>query len=339
MEFKDYYRSLGVEKTATAGEIKKAYRTLARKYHPDVNPGDHSAESRFKDINEAYEVLGDADKRRKYDELGANWRLYEQAEQRGQGPVPGGWPSGGADGGWTINVEGGPGGGRGFRTMSEEDVREIFGEDPFSDFFKTFFGGAAETGRRRSAGRAARRRGQNVEEPIELTLEEAFHGVTERLSITTGGRARTVDVRIPPGVSDGSRIRLAGEGHPGTGGAASGDLYLRVQLKRHPMFELKGRDLHARASVPVTTAVLGGQVDVPTLAGKSLRLKIPPATQQGQVFRLKGQGMPAAGRPDDRGDLYATIQVKLPTHLTAEARRHYQALAELENRTNSRAAP
>ena len=216
MEFKDYYATLGVAKTATEKDIKQAYRKLARKTHPDVNPGDKTAESRFKSINEAYEVLGDPDKRRKYDELGANWRMYEQAQQQGR-PGPFG------DGAWTVNVGGGEGG---FRTMTEDEMRRIFGDqDPFSDFFHTFFGGGApeSEGRTPRQGRAARaKRGRDVEQDLELTLEEAFHGATRRFSIKHDGHARSVDVRIPAGVNDGSRVRVTGEGEHGAGGARGG---------------------------------------------------------------------------------------------------------------------
>jgi curved DNA-binding protein len=330
MEFKDYYETLGVSKTASDKELKQAYRKLARKHHPDVNPGDKSAEARFKEINEAYEVLGDPEKRRKYDELGANWRMYEQAQQQGQG-FPGGGPFGGASGGaWNINM-GGAGGG--YRTMSEEEMHDLFGnEDPFSDFFKTFFGGgggAREAGRARQ-GRAPRtQKGRDIEHEVELTLEEAYHGATRRISIKQGGHARSVDVRIPVGVKDGSRVRAAGEGESGANGGASGDLYLRVRIRPHPVFERKGTDLHAKVAVPVTTAVLGGEAQVPTVTG-SVRLKIPETTQSGQVFRLKGHGMPAVGKPDDRGDLYATVEVQLPRSLTKEQRAQYEALARLE---------
>jgi DnaJ-class molecular chaperone len=330
MEFKDYYQTLGVTKSASDKEIKQAYRKLARKFHPDVNPGDKSAEARFKEINEAYEVLGDSEKRRKYDELGANWRLYEQAQQQGQ-PWPGGSPFGGAGSGgaWTINM-GGPGG---YRTMTEEEMHELFGdEDPFSDFFRTFFGGGGrEPGRAR--GRAPRgHRGQDIEHEIELTLEEAYHGATRRISIKDGGHARSVDVRIPVGVKDGSRVRAAGEGASGANGGSAGDLYLRVRLRPHAVFERQGHDLYTKVAVPVTTAVLGGEAQVPTITG-SVRLKIPEGTQNGQVFRLKGQGMPAVGKPDDRGDLYATVEVQLPRTLTKDQRQHYEALARMENRT------
>jgi curved DNA-binding protein len=329
MDFKDYYQTLGVAKTATAKEIKQAFRKLARKFHPDVNPGDKSSESKFKEINEAYEVLGDADKRRKYDELGANWRQYEQAQQHGQA---GGSPFGGAGGpdAWTINM-GGPGG---YRTMSPDEMQDLFGnEDPFSDFFRTFFGGAGprETGgRARAGGRAPRpQKGQDIEHEVELTLEEAYHGATRRVSIKEGGHARSVDVRIPVGVKDGSRVRAAGEGAGGASGGAAGDLYLRVRIKPHPVFERTGGDLQTKVAVPVTTAVLGGEAQVPTVNG-SVRLKIPEGTQNGQVFRLKAHGMPQVGKPDDRGDLYASVEVQLPRALTTEQRQHYEALQKLE---------
>ncbi len=278
MDFKDYYATLGVSKSASQKDIKQAYRKLARKHHPDVNPGDKAAEGRFKELNEAYEVLGDPEKRRKYDELGANWRMYEQAQQ-GQ---PGGAasPFGGT---WSVNA-GGPA--SGYRTMTEEEMREMFGEeDPFSDFFHTFFGGASPRSRQ---GRTRAQKGRDVEQALELSLEEAFQGALRRLAIKTDGHARTVDVRIPAGVGDGSRVRIAGEGEHGTGGAPSGDLYLRVQLKPHPRFERRGRDLYTKVSVPVTTAVLGGEAQVSTIDGRSLRLKIPPMTQSGQVFRSEG---------------------------------------------------
>jgi curved DNA-binding protein len=328
MEFKDYYQTLGVPKAATEKEIKQAFRKLARKHHPDVNPGDKSAEAKFKEINEAYEVLGDADKRRKYDELGANWRMYEQAQQ-GQG-FPGGFGgAGGQEGAWTINM-GGPGGG--YRTMTEEEMHELFGnEDPFSDFFRTFFGGAGPREQARGRGGRAPRsqKGRDIEHDVDLTLEEAYHGATRRISIKEGGHARSVDVRIPVGVKDGSRVRAAGEGASGANGGAAGDLYLRVHVKPHAVFERDGTDLKTKVAVPVTAAVLGGEALVPTVTG-SVRLKIPEGTQNGQVFRLKGHGMPQVGKPDDRGDLYATVEVQLPRALTKEQRQHYEALQKLE---------
>ena len=322
MDFKDYYATLGVAKTATGKEIKQAYRKMARKHHPDVNQGDKSAESRFKDVSEAYEVLGDPEKRKKYDELGSNWRAYEQTGA----PPPGSRPR--------------PQGG-GSRTMTEEEMRDLFGgADPFSDFFNTFFGGGAGAaegadpfspgGRRARTRTRAARPGRDVEQEIELGLEDALNGTTRRLAIEHEGETRTVDVRIPAGVSDGSRVRVSGEGEHGAGGAGSGDLYLRIRLAPHHTFERKGKDLYTRVPVSVTTAVLGGEAEVLTLAGKSLRLKIPPTTQNAQVFRLKGHGMPTVNKPGETGDLYGTVDVQLPRQLTPEQRTHFEALAALE---------
>jgi curved DNA-binding protein len=330
MDFKDYYATLGVAKTATDKELKQAYRKLARKHHPDVNPGDKAAEAKFKEINEAYEVLGDPDKRRKYDELGANWRAYEQAERAGAAdPFQ--------QGGWTVNMGGGSGG---FRTMTEEEMQEMFGTDnPFSDFFNTFFGGGGvgPEGRRARTTRSRARKGRDLEHELPLTLEEADQGVTRRFSIKHDGHARTVDVRVPAGVGDGSRVRVGGEGEPGSGGATAGDLYLRVRLEPHPQFERKGRDLYTRIAVPLTTAVLGGEVTVPALGGRTLRLKVPPTTQNGQVFRLRGQGMNLSGKPGERSDLYATVDVELPRQLTPEERTHFEELAKIEREKHSAA--
>jgi len=338
MDFKDYYSTLGVAKTATEKEIKQAYRKLARKHHPDVNPNDKSAESRFKELNEAYEVLGDPAKRKKYDELGANWQAYERAGAPGGGPFGGFDPSQFGGGGWNINFGqgAGSGGGGGYRTMTPDEMREMFGDgNPFSDFFQTFFGGASQgaaDAQRRGRGAKARsaRAGRDVEHELELGLEDAFHGTTQRLTLKHDGHSRTVDVRIPPGVGDGSRVRVSGEGEHGTGGAQSGDLYLRIKLTPHDKFERKGKDLYVRVPIPLTTAVLGGEAEVHTLAGKPLRLKIPPTTQNQQVFRLKGHGMPAVGKSSEQGDLYATIDVQLPKQLTPEQKRHFEELQRLE---------
>jgi len=321
MDFKDYYATLGVAKTATEKEVKQAFRKMARKYHPDVNPGDKSSESRFKDINEAYEVIGDPQKRKKYDELGSNWKAYEQAPPRG----------------------GGEAGQGNYRTMTADEMRDLFGnEDPFSDFFHAFFSGSGEPEIRGRGGRAGTRstraqQGRDVEHPIDLSLEDAFRGSTRRLAMKHDGQSRTVDVRIPPGVAEGSRVRVSGEGEQGSGGASSGDLYLRVHVAPDSRFERKGQDLHAKVRVPVTTAVLGGEAEVPNLGGKPLRLKIPAGTQNGQVFRLKGHGMPVVGKPGELGDLYATVEAELPRELTPDERVHYEALARLAGGKSSAA--
>ncbi len=300
MEFRDYYKTLGVAKDASAKEIKQAFRRLARKHHPDVNPGDRSAEATFKEVNEAYEVLGDPASRKKYDELGANWRQYEQA-----GP--------GAGAPW------GAPGGASYRTMTPEEMEEMFGGggSPFSDFFNAFFGGQTDGGRRaRHSTRGRARRQEAVEYDIALDLEAALGGRVER--VTVPGDGRTLEVRIPAGVSDGTRL-------------TAGDLRLRVRLKPHPRFERQGRDLTTQVAVPLPTAVLGGPVEVTTLAGSRLTVKVPPGTQPGQRLRVKGHGLPAPGTPDDRGDLYVAVGVRVPSALSDEARAHYEALRRIES--------
>ncbi|MEZ5418691.1 MAG: J domain-containing protein [Vicinamibacterales bacterium] len=304
MDFRDYYATLGVPKTATGKDIKQAFRRLARKHHPDVNPGDRSAEARFKEVNEAYEVLGNPETRKKYDELGANWRQYEQAP-------PGGAPWGG-------------GGQGGFRTMTPEEMEAMFGAggSPFSDFFNTFFGGQAagqpRGGGRRHGGRP--RRAPEVEYEVPLELSAALGGRVEKLTVETpDGGARTFEVRIPAGITDGSRLK-------------AGDVFLRVRLLPHPRFERNGRDLTTPLAVPVTTAVLGGPAEVVTLSGSRLTVKVPPGTQPGQRLRLKGHGLPAPGAPEDRGDLFARVEVRVPSSLSDEARAHYEALRQMESK-------
>ena len=322
VEFKDYYATLGVPKTASEKEMKGAYRKLARKHHPDVNPGDPSAETKFKELNEAYEVLGDPEKRRKYDELGANWKQYEHAQSAG-----GGYGPFGGGGAWNVNMGGGGG-----RPMTQEEMEEMFGGagggDPFSDFFNTFFGGAGGQEQRRTH-RPRHRKGRDLEQQVELTLEEAFNGATRRVSIQLGGDMRTVDVRIPAGVKDAARVRKTGEGEAGANGGAAGDLFLRVRVLPHSTFERRGQDLHVKVAIPVTTAALGGEVAVPTVSGSTLRLKIPELTQNGQVFRLRGQGMPTVAKADERGDLYATAEIAMPKAISPEQREAWDALRKL----------
>ena len=273
-------------------------------------------------MNEANEVLSDPQKRKKYDELGANWRAYENAPP-GADPFGGHSPFGGGGG-----AQGG------FRTMTPEEMEDMFGGDadsPFSDFFKTFFGGMGgeePTGARGGRARPRSRKGQDVEHPFELDLEDAIRGSVHRLQLRHDGHARSVEVRIPPGVTDGSRVRVAGEGGRGSGSGPSGDLYLRVQLKPHPVFDVKGRDVYTRARVPVPLAVLGGEVDVVTPEQKTLRLKLPAGTQSGQRFRLRGHGLPSVGKPEEKGDLYANIEIDIPKTLSEEQRKHYEALRD-----------
>jgi curved DNA-binding protein len=336
MDFKDYYATLGLTKTATDKEIKQAFRKLARKFHPDVNPGDKAAETRFKEINEANEVLSDPDKRRKYDELGANWRAYENVPPGAQG-FPGGFGGFRGPGAGTYST----GSGGQYRTITQEEMDELFGSGSgggFSDFFTTFFGGggaAAGGDDRRTRGRSRSRIGADLEHPVQLGLEEAYHGALRRISMKHDGHTRAIDVRIPAGVRDGARVRVSGEGEPGASGGRAGDLYLRVQVLPHGRFERQGDDLTTRIEVPLTTAVLGGEAAVTTLAGSTVRLKVPTTTQNGQKFRVKGQGMPVPGKPDERGDLYVVADVQLPRSLTPEARAHFEALAQLAEQDSS----
>ena len=311
MEYKDYYKILGVDKGAGEKDIKQAYRKLARKYHPDVNPNNKAAQEKFKEINEAYEVLSDADKRRKYNELGANWQAYEQYQRAGgQGPFQ--WGGGGAQ----------------YRSVNPEEFERIFGGlggdlGGFSDFFSTFFGGGFETARAQPRAR----RGQDIEQAIEISLDEAYRGAT-RLVHKDG---RRLEIKIPAGVKTGSKIRYAGEGAPGARGAASGDLYLQVQIASHPTFERDGDDLKCEIPVDLYTALLGGEANVPTLKGQ-LALKVPAETQAGKTFRLAGQGMPKLNEPNAFGDLYAKARVVLPEGLTTAERELFEKLAQMRRR-------
>jgi len=327
MEHRDYYKILGVDRKATDKDIKKAYRRLAKKYHPDVNQGNKEAEQKFKLANEAYHVLGDPEKRKKYDEFGPDWQRYEQWQKAGgqAGGQPFDW------GGFAS--AGGPGGsGRyTYRTVTEEELQDLFGRSGRFSGFGFFDGdGAGDFG---GGFRATRpRRGQDLEQPLEVSLEEAYHGGTRVLQMTdVGGSIRRVEARIPPGVDDGSRIRLSGQGMPGSAGGQAGDLYLVVSVYPHHIFERRGEHLHVKLPVPLTTAVLGGEAEVPTLDGKVM-LKVPPETQNGKRIRLKGKGMPKLNRPDQRGDLYAEVKVVLPQRLSERERDLFRELAGLRQR-------
>jgi DnaJ-class molecular chaperone len=316
---RDFYEALGVSRSAEEKEIRSAYRKLARKFHPDVNPNDKAAEARFKEVNNAYEVLSDADKRKKYDRYGDRWEMADQIDEANRR------------------------GGGGFRAAQGT---EAFGD--FGSIFDTFF-------RRERAGPrgmgGGNRRGQDIETPVEVSLEEAYHGTTRTVNLqspetckTCGGtgevagaichtcegmgtvtRPRRLEVRIPAGVKTGSRVRVAGEGRPGAGKGAAGDLYLVATVLPHSRFERKGDDLVVDIDVPVLDAVLGGEVTVPLIEGR-VALRIPELTQNGRQIRLAGKGMPVLGSTDKRGDLFVRVRVQLPDKLTAEEREHFEAM-------------
>lgn len=296
--FQDYYEALGVPRDASADEIRRAYRNLARRLHPDVNK-DPGAEDRFKEVSEAYEVLRDPEKRERYDRFGAGRAAGED-----------------------VSGASGFGAGDGFGDVSFE-----FGGGEFSDFFDGLFS-------RRGGGRAGRgaresfegfsMRGGDREAVLELTLEEAAAGGRRRITLSDG---RDIEVEIPRGVSDGQRIRLSGQGGPGAGGGPSGDLYLRVRLRPHPVFDVEGRDLYVDLAVTPWEAALGAEVPVPTLEGNA-RVKVPPGSSCGRRLRLRGQGLPdSAGGP--AGDLYAVVEIHVPKRLARRERELFEELASV----------
>ncbi len=312
MEYKDYYKILGVDRNASADEIKKAYRKLALKYHPDRNPGDKAAEEKFKEINEAYQVLSDPEKRAKYDRFSTTYQHWQATG--GQAPFDwGAW--GAAPGG--VRVE--------FRDL--DDL--LGGIGGFSEFFRNLFGGVggmdleAETSAPRAATRQTRRpRRRAYEQPIAITLHEAYHGSTRHIAVN----GRRLEVKIPPGARTGTRIRLPEALHLPDGSKA--DLYLVVEVMPDPRFDLQGHDLHTEVTIDLYTAVLGGEVTIPTPGGDVI-LTVKPGTQPGQIYRLRGRGMPHLKNPHRRGDLYVHIKVVLPKNFTPRERELFTELARL----------
>ena len=325
MANKNYYQILGVNRSASDKEIKQAYRRLARKYHPDLNPNDKSAEARFKEINTAYQVLSDAEKRKKYDQFGDQWEYAEQFAKSGaQERVQ-----------WDF--------GKGGTTFTYGNLSD------FGDIFSGLFGGSGIGSRTRRGPQ----RGQDIESTIEVTLEEAYHGSTRLMQLQTeeactacgstgrvGNRVCTIcsgagvkvnpkrlEVKIPAGVRDGSKIRIAGEGGAGIASGSKGDLYLVVKILPHKLFERKGDDLYTEVSVTLVTAVLGGEVRLPTFNG-SISLKIPPETQNAKMFRLAGKGMPQLGN-NKHGNMFAKVKVILPANLTGEEKKLFEKLRSL----------
>ncbi len=301
MEYKDYYKVMGVAKSASTDEIKKAFRKLAVKYHPDKNPGDKKAEEKFKEIAEANEVLSDPEKRKKYDELGENWKEYEQQQaaggnfQRGRGQQHGG-----------FNMEDFSGG----------------GESAFSDFFESIFGGGgfSSSGRSRSSRPA---KGHDLQTEMDISLEEAFHGGPKQISLN----GQLLKLSLQPGIREGQVIRLKGKGAEGAGGGGSGDLLITIHIAKHPRFEVKGNDLHFDQPVDLYKAVLGGKIPV-QLIDKQIMMDIPAGTDSDKKFRLKGMGMRLFEKPDTRGDAYVRIQIKVPKALTDREKELFEQLAK-----------
>ncbi len=292
MEYVDYYKVLGVSKTASAEDIKKAYRKLARKLHPDLNPNDKEANKKFQQVNEANEVLSDPEKRKKYDQYGKDWQhadQFEQARQSGQGP----------------------------RRRETGSSSGGFGEGDFSEFFESLFGGS---GRQQS-----KFRGQDYQAELQMTLADAY--TSRQQTLTVNGK--NIRITIPAGVENGQVIKLAGYGSPGINNGPAGDLYITFSIKNDPRFKRLGDDLYTSCEIDLYTAVLGGEIMLDTLGGK-VKLKVNPETQNGSRIRLKGKGFPVYKKEGAYGDLYVTFSVKLPTHLTEKQKALFSELSKMK---------
>lgn len=302
MDYKDYYKILGVSKSASQEEIKKAFRKLAVKYHPDKNPGDKKAEEKFKEANEANEVLSDPEKRKKYDEMGDNWKYYEQQEAARRAS----------------------GGGRGRQQYSSHDD---FGGN-FSDFFESFFGGSGgfsgfDSQRQRTA-RAVK--GEDAEAEMSISFYEAFHGSTRLVNVD----GQKINFKLKPGAYEGQVLRMKGKGNPGYNGGEAGDLLITIHVEKDPRYEIKGNDLHFTQNIDVVTAVLGGKTSI-AFPDKTVMIDIPPGTDSGKTLRLKGMGMPLPTDPTHRGDAYVKIAIVTPKNLSEEERAVWARLRGLIN--------
>ncbi len=305
MDFKDYYKILGVSKTATADEIKKAYRKLAIKYHPDKNPGNKAAEEKFKEMNEANDVLSDLEKRKKYDELGSNYNSYQQ--QNGSEGFD--WSK------WSNS-------GQGRQHTQQSSGGESFGEGDFSDFFENIFG-QTSGGRR---GRTRSSKGSDHNAKFAITLNEAYHGASKEFSLS----GKKIRIKLKPGTGNGQVIKLKGYGSSGSGGESAGDLYITIEIEDQPPFKREGDDLYADASVDLYTALLGGKTNIQTIKGPT-RITIPKETESGKVLRLKGLGMPVYGKENEFGDYYVKINVHFPKNLNAEEIQLFKSLEKLRS--------
>ncbi|HOY18812.1 MAG TPA: J domain-containing protein [Haliscomenobacter sp.] len=299
MEFMDYYQILGVPKTATDADIKSAYRKLARKYHPDLNPNNKEAEKKFKEANEANEVLSDPDKRKKYDKYGKDWQHADEIEKNRQQQSQNQRQSG--------------------RRQSSED----FAGGDFSDFFESMFG---EEARGRSSNRQTRFRGQDLRAELQLDLIDVYQ--SHQRTLTVNGK--NIRLTIPAGVEHEQTIKIAGHGNPGVNGGPNGDLYLTFSITDHPKFKREGSNLYANVELDLYTALLGGETTVDTLDGK-VKLKVAPETQSGTKVKLKGKGLPVYKKENVFGDLYLSYQVKLPTQLSEQEKALFNELAKMRS--------
>jgi molecular chaperone DnaJ len=351
VQFKDYYKTLGLDRAADEKSIRAAYRKLAREHHPDLNPGDKGAEDRFKDLNEAYEVLSDSEKRKLYDRYGEDWQRFRDAGFTGDEPEGRTGSSRGQDvndfGAWFTGQQGSGGGQTEFIYSSDDG-------EGFSDFFQTMFGGRSRGSGRTQTARPRPRRGEDLEAPVDVSFDEAFNGGKRQLSIPTaetcptcGGmgyargsicptcdgtgvtaRQRNLEVSIPAGVATGSRVRIRGQGSPGVNGGPAGDVYLVVTVRPDSRFEREGDDLRTEVDIPADVAALGGEAVVTTPTGK-VALTIPSLTQSGKTFRLRGQGMPKLKAKGQRGDLLAKARIVIPERLSERERELYEELGRI----------
>lgn len=313
MEYRDYYQTLGVEKSASQDEIKKAFRKLAIKYHPDKNKGDKEAEAKFKEISEAYEVLGDPEKRKKYDQVGENWKYYEQAQREGRGFDWGQYGFGSGRGGQTYHFEG--------------DFGDMFGGGTggFSDFFEQFFGGGFGGARQRTKP-SRLFKGQDYAAELEISLEDAYKGTPKIFNVA----GQSIKLNIKPGIEDGHVLKIPGKGSPGANGAPPGDLLVTIRVAKDSRFERKGSDLYADLPVDLYTAVLGGKVNVKTFKG-NINLTIPKESSSGKVMRLAKMGMPKYGKSGEFGDLYLKLDVQIPKNLTEKEMKLFEELRKLRS--------
>jgi curved DNA-binding protein len=318
VEFKDYYKILGLTKTATQEEIKKAYRKLAVKYHPDKNPDNKEAEAKFKEVSEAYEVLKDPEKRKKYDALGSDWKKYQHA---------------GSDGGfdWSQWTGGRPGGGRTYSRQYTGNMEDVFGGGGFSDFFESIFGGAGFRGGAQRGGYSSQQqmRGRDAEAHVDISFHDAFHGGNRIIQLN----GEKLKINLKAGIRDGQKLRLKGKGYQSQAGGERGDLYLNIRVGSHPVFVRKADDVYIDHHIDLYTAVLGGDTLVETPGGQKVKVQIKAGTQSNAKLRVRGKGFPVYGKENQKGDLYINLIVDIPKSLTAREKALFEELANSNKTT------